>query len=277
MNKNTRTQLDLSASTSITLKDYHYSFKVILATSGKSMLLQECFRDPATRLGSLVTHEQPLQVAGNDINFQIYTTPLSKLAQGRCPQCVRNDIDIEDRSVHRIYRQADTVNANRSFFCNIPREVWRNLYTHPLRATLRPAFDECTHPVDMPADQVPAEPRRGCQGLFEIHGAARLQITKDRPGQGLCRHIGPEPVTGQLDCGQADATDSHAVTGLQIRQIERAAFNPHTQIRALRFKGGNAAYSFYDACEHKLNNPNIAMQPRERCLLRTLFESPARA
>ena len=102
----------------------------------------------------------------------------------------------------------------------------------------------------MAADQMAAEPGRGRQRLFQIDFHAGRRRAEDGEFQRLAGGVGPEPIAGEFDGGQADAADGDAVSQLHVAQVQLAGGDAQPDIAAARLEGGERTDSGDDAGEH---------------------------
>ena len=111
-------------------------------------------------------------------------------------------------------------------------------------------FQDLAHPVDMPADQVPAQGRRQGQGLLQVDVTARTQPPQGGQGQGLAGDIRREVAPRQIDGGKTDPIDGHAVPQDQARQGQLAGAQGQADIAAPGFEGLDLADGLNDAGKH---------------------------
>src|SRR5690606_13478602 len=108
-------------------------------------------------------------------------------------------------------RQAGAVDGDRTLVGEVLGQFLRCTHAELDGAGVIAARDDFADPVDVTADQVPAQASGGGQGLFQVDLAAALEVDEGGALEGLDADVGPEPVARQLDGGQAHAVDGDAV------------------------------------------------------------------
>src|SRR5690606_15245431 len=175
--------------------------------------------------GSLVAKQQALQVAGQQVDLQVYPTPRAVVGHDGLGQGVRDDGQLELGAIHRVHRQAGAIDGDRALEGDVLGQVTRRADAELHGTGVVLALDDLADTVDMAADQVAAETAGGSQGLFQVDRAAGLEVVEGGAGQGLAADVGPETVTGQLHGGEADTVDGDAVAQLDVGEVQLAGFH----------------------------------------------------
>ena len=102
---------------------------------------------------------QSLEIACNDIDFQIHRAARLVVAENGLFPGLRDDREFEAGAVDLIYRKAGAIDANTALHGDIARQVFWRRDRHPPKARILDNALNMPHPVDVAADQVPTE---GC-------------------------------------------------------------------------------------------------------------------
>ncbi len=154
---------------------------------------------------------EPLDVFGQDVGLQVHLAAGLERAERGHGQGIGNQRDAEAVGLAVDDRQAHAVDGHRALRGHLPAQPPRQLEPEerPLAVVLPRA--ERPHVVDVPSDEVPAQPVAHRQRSLQVDEAPRHKIAEIGPGERLRPGLEAERGTVDLDHRQATAVDADAV------------------------------------------------------------------
>src|SRR5690606_28006386 len=111
---------------------------------------------------------QPLQVARDDIHFDIHARAGAILVQGGDFERMRNQVDGEFHAIDVVHREAHAIDADGAFASDVTSERCRHFELHANRTRVIDSLGHDGNAIDVAGDVVTTERLTGAQRLFEI-------------------------------------------------------------------------------------------------------------
>ena len=160
------------------------------------------------------------------------------MTQGSYRDGVRNQVDVEHITLHRIDRQADALDCHRTLACDVARQCLRRADAQQHRLAHRLELHYLANAIDMARYQMTADTIGQAHGFFQIH-LGILCVQPDGAVKRLLRHIGIERCCTLAHHGQADAVDSDGVADGDILHAQACGFDVQAYSACQRFNALN--------------------------------------
>ena len=121
--------------------------------------------------------EHPVEVAGENVDFDIKLSPWGDVVQRRLLRRVRNDIHREVRRIilglaHVIHGEGHAVERDRAFGCDHWPELARDLDANPHRISFGADAEHFSDRIDVAGDDMAAELVTQAQRALEVEQGA---------------------------------------------------------------------------------------------------------
>ena len=222
------------------------------------------YADPGGRTARLVLGGSAMEerhLARERVDLDVDRIPdLQRMERGMRHR-VRDQRDFEAGVVGGVDGQADAIHAHRTLVRNVAQQRhWRREPpAHRARIVLPRLGDR--QPVDVAADQVPAEAVGRQHRALEVERRAVGQSTQRGERERLVRGIGLEMRAVEGHHGQADAIDRDALARLGVRERQRADMDAQAGVATAGFAARQVADGFDDSGEH---GPTLPRPPHRR-------------
>ena len=161
---------------------------------------------------------------------------------------VGHDLNVESIGSESGYGEADAVHCDRPLVHDERREIRRKADGQPVEVGILAELLDVADRIDVPLDEVSAEPAVSPQRALQIHRASARQRPERRHADGLGSDVRVNLVLFGEDDGEAHAVDRQAVPGCELWREPRS--NPQAEPAAGRLPLDQLADALNQTREH---------------------------